>query len=178
MPIPFSPDRFSSPPAPHQGSTPKAPAPRGLAWHPLALTAAANLLWAAGCQPDRLPVYPVKGSIFYQGRPATDARVIFHPLGGSDQLQRERPMGTVAADGTFQLTTYDRRDGLPAGKYQISVVWREATTPQATNNPDYDERNEGIPADRLQGRYADPTTSGLSVMIHKDLTMVPPIQLK
>ncbi len=176
MPFSSASDGLLSPPS--QSSAPSVSGTTGLTWHRLALAAAAHVLWAAGCQPDRLPVYPVTGSVFYQGRPASDARVIFHPLGGSDQLQRERPMGTVAADGTFRLTTYDRGDGLPAGEYQISVVWRGAATPQDTNNADFDERNEAMPADRLQGRYADPATSGLSVTIHKHLTTVPPIVLK
>src|SRR6266545_2524453 len=62
---------------------------------------------------DHLPVHRVHGQVLVDGRPASNALVIFHPLG--DGSARElRPVGHVGTDGTFILTTYAQRDGAPA----------------------------------------------------------------
>ncbi len=103
---------------------------------------------------DRKPVFPVNGSVFYQGRPAEGARVVFHP-GRDPNAHALRPQAVVGADGSFRLTTYTGHDGAPAGEYFVTV-YSPAPGPEddATVRPD------------LFGyRYADPRTTPLTANV-------------
>jgi hypothetical protein len=66
------------------------------------------VLASGGCRPsqqhERLPVYPVRGQVFYQGRPAAGALVRLHPLPPTP-APPFLPRGLVGADGSFTLTT-------------------------------------------------------------------------
>ena len=61
---------------------------------------------------DRQAVYPVRGQVFVQGKPAAGALVMFHPLNDADS-QTERPHGQADQDGVFVLSTYGAHDGAP-----------------------------------------------------------------
>ena len=82
----------------------------------------------AGCSDEgsglKVPVFPVKGSVQFEGQPASGAFVAFHPQTpakpGEECLGR-RPQ--VQSDGTFEVTTASRADGAPAGEYAVTVLW-------------------------------------------------------
>ena len=63
--------------------------------------------------PNHPPVYPVKGQVFYEGRPAAGAVVILHRA--TMAAHAPRPRGRADAKGEFALTTYQTADGAPAG---------------------------------------------------------------
>ena len=120
----------------------------------------------ASCQPteQRLPTFPVTGSlVFADKRPVTNASVVFHPLDPAIPL---RPRGKVAADGSFQLTSYDGNDGAPTGKYRVTVeLW-------LAGRPD-----EG-PSNRLPEKFAKPESSGLEATVGTGPTTIEPLVLK
>ena len=89
---------------------------------PLAASVLAAALLTSCQRGDRKPVFPVNGSVFYQGRPAEGARVAFHP-GRDPNAHGLRPQAVVAADGSFRLTTFINHDGAPAGDYYVTVYW-------------------------------------------------------
>lgn len=121
---------------------------------PLATAVLAAVLLPACQRGDRMPVFPVDGSVFYQGRPAEGARVAFHPS-RDPNAHGLRPQAVVAADGSFRLTTYTNHDGAPAGEYYVTV-YRPAPGPEDETRPR---------PDLLGGRYADPRTTPLTAAV-------------
>ena len=107
----------------------------------VALVAAA----LASCGDGRVAVYPAHGKVLDEkGKPAAGAVVTFHPVappgGGVEAVS-----GTVGADGTYRLTTYETGDGAPAGEYVVTVCWYK---PKKTPF-------DPPPPDLLCGKYAD-----------------------
>jgi len=100
-----------------------------------------------------VPVYPASGTLTVEGEPAYGAYVTFHPVDDVGMTKGNRPFTRVSEDGTFTVTTYDTGDGLPKGNYNVTVTWPE------------DPEARGPSPDRLNGRYADPESSGLGVTI-------------
>jgi hypothetical protein len=128
------------------------------------------VLPGAGCGKKRVEVHPVQGKVLFRGKPAVGAVVVFQPSGG--RLPPDVPMapnGTVKADGTFRLSTYEEGDGAPAGDYKVVLYWpgTAAEGEEATQNED-----------RLEGRYNDPQKPLLQFQVKAGPNEVPPIQIK
>ncbi len=89
-------------------------------------TACLALLAALGCggQEGRVTVFPAGGKVTVNGEVPEGALVILYPAKstGSEEI---RPRGTVKADGSFKLTTYEADDGAPAGDYAATVSWNK-----------------------------------------------------
>jgi hypothetical protein len=130
----------------------------------LLLTAALVALTLAGCANGRKPVTPVRGKVFFNRRPAEGALVVLHPV-ESDQPDMVRPQGTVGSDGAFELTTYDVKDGAPAGEYNVTFVW-------LIENPKTKTEWSPLPA-----RYMAPDKSGVRVTVREGTSDLPPIEL-
>lgn len=115
----------------------------------------------------RKPTFPVQGKVLMpDGKPAEHATVVFHPANesGPDVV---KPRGKVAADGSFQLTTYDGNDGAPAGEYRVTVeLWLSTG------------RGDEGPTSRLPAKYANPESSGLSAAVNAGPTELKTFQLK
>jgi hypothetical protein len=140
-----------------------------------ALVSAVTLVWSLtlGCsEPDRVSVYPVRGKVLYQGRPAAGAQIVFHATASVASPTVPIPRATVQVDGTFELTTYQSGDGAPEGRYDVSIVWR------GTVDSSGDPESGPDQVDRLGGRYADPDTSGLSAEVRPEETQLEPFELK
>ena len=128
----------------------------------------------SGCGAGNRPrLYPVKGQVFWKGKPAAGAIVYFHAATGGvvdpkDPKGAEpTPMGQVQEDGSFELSTYDAKDGAPAGTYRVSVVWTK------DSGRGGDEVENLIPA-----KFMDPHKSGLPVVeIRNEANLVPAFQL-
>ena len=91
-------------------------------------------LTAASCGGGGPNLFPVKGSVLYQDKPAVGATVVFQPLNSTSESLM--PSGVVGADGTFTLKTPPHGDGAPAGEYVVLVTLfppnaREMQNPQS-----------------------------------------------
>jgi hypothetical protein len=133
----------------------------------------ALLAWA-GCGQDdgRVAVYPVSGKILVRGQPAVGAQVVFYPA--STEIQGPGmpiPAAETDADGEFQLRSFEPEDGAPAGKFDVTVIWREPIPPNV-------DQEMYQPKDRLAGRYSDPKTSGLTATVEEGGGELPPFELK
>jgi hypothetical protein len=78
------------------------------------------LVGVAGCGGGDSFV-PVTGQVRVGGQPASGALVMFYLDGPADR-DFQPPTATVAADGTFSLTT-GTSPGVKPGKYIVTVVW-------------------------------------------------------
>ena len=91
----------------------------------LRLALALALVGLAACGGKNLPkVYPVKGKVLVNSKPAKDCQVWFHPTGG-DLANRTTPHGLTDDSGEFQLTSYIANDGAAEGEYIVTIEWRE-----------------------------------------------------
>jgi hypothetical protein len=100
----------------------------------------------------------VTGKLVDGSQPADKAMLFFHPLvnSGSATLL---PVGKVAADGSFQVSTFVANDGAPAGEYAVTAIW-----PKIPMGAPADEV-EG--PDQLEGRCSNPKTSPWHFRVEK-----------
>ena len=76
-------------------------------------------LTAAGCGGGADTPYPVRGTVYLDGQPATElagGTVTFN----SAQLHKSAS-GVIEADGTYRLGSLKADDGAIPGKYQVTV---------------------------------------------------------
>jgi hypothetical protein len=107
-----------------------------------------------GIEIKKVKTYPVRGVVYFEGAPVPQAYVTF--TGTIGKTKRTWRADAIAeADGSFVPSTYTANDGLPVGKYTVTVVWRR---------PFFDARGQPGP-NQLPAKYADPKTSGLAVTI-------------
>ena len=120
-------------------------------------------------------LHPVHGQVLYEGKPAAGAVVFFHPQDdhpstagaqGNPVTAADLPSGKVGPDGSFELTTYKRGKGAPAGRYTVTVSW---TGPSAAGDSDG--------PNLLPARYLDPATSQLAVEVKEGDNKLQPFQL-
>ena len=125
------------------------------------------LWWQVGCQrsEDRPELQQARGSLMINGEPAMGAMVVLHPSdGGSFDSRGSRPKGTVQADGSFELMTYQNGDGAPVGEYDVAVLWLA-------------EPESNDPWDKLNGRLADPKQTDLHLSVREGQTELEPLEL-
>jgi hypothetical protein len=84
------------------------------------------LLAAIGCgsggpAADRVPVFPVEGSITLKGQPMPGAVITLHPKAPHEKAPL--PRGEITKDGVLKVSTYNGGDGAPAGEYTVTVQW-------------------------------------------------------
>jgi hypothetical protein len=60
------------------------------------------------------------GKVTHNGKTVTGGSVWFHPEGSSDGKQ-ERMSGQLQLDGTFNAKTFPHGDGIPPGKYKVTL---------------------------------------------------------
>jgi hypothetical protein len=124
------------------------------------------LLAGASCSTtppeNRKPVFPVRGQVFVQDKPAVGAFVLLIPLHEPAQPIDPRPRGQVENDGSFTLSTYDANDGAPAGDYVVTITWPGGEDPE----------------DKLLGRYSDRARSKLRATVRAGPNELPPFRLR
>ena len=134
------------------------------------------LVFGASCNSSDVPVYPVRGQVVVDGKPAELASVVFHPVGGSEEVQKLRPRATTGPDGYFSLMTFWHDDGAPAGQYKVTIVW-PGPPPDLDSDAYHPEELSSRP-DVLGGRYQDPETSGLQATVTKGKNELPSFVLE
>jgi len=102
----------------------------------------------AGCGDGRPRRVPVSGQVLIDGKPLTRGFIRLVPEGA-------RPAaGQIGPDGRFTLKTFEPGDGAVTGRHEVSVTAVESLsdTVQRWYTPK---------------KYADPSTSGLTVTINE-----------
>ena len=124
-----------------------------------ALLAAFSLVFFSGCGeklPDgpRVPTFPVVGQVLVDGKPADYLNVSCEP-----QFEKPAIVPASAAftdkEGRFSISTFERGDGAPAGKYKLTFVWGQLNM----INGQY------TGPDKLNGRYHKPQESQIEVTV-------------
>lgn len=121
-------------------------------------------------------LFPVEGKVLIAGKPAKNATVIFHreeslvAMAGIGATKLPpNPRGDCDEDGTFRIYTYVAYDGAPAGRYAVTVSWKD---PEGRNRED-----EKYP-ELAPRRYQNPRTSGLTAEIKTGGNALPVFELK
>jgi len=119
-----------------------------------------------GCGGETGPkVYPVTGTVLYNGQPVDGAVVAFR-----GESATKMATGTTDAQGHFELTTYKPGDGAVPGKHTVTVAKTVQTGGGASGSASMEEALENPPAQaesrsELPEKYADPATSQLEFTV-------------
>lgn len=125
-------------------------------------------LLCSACSSGRKPIYPVKGQVLVNGKPAANAQILFHPAEGApEQLC---PTGHTDDEGYFTLTSYVNGDGAPEGNYNVTVTWFRVWR---GNRADADV----IRYNALPQHYAQSASSPLHATVSKGKNDLPALQL-
>jgi hypothetical protein len=130
-----------------------------------------TVCWAlVGCGKSKQPwevVHPVSGTVNYQGKPLSDARITLIPK-DPEIPSSVRPTATSGEDGTFIVGTYSTDDGAPAGEYKVIVVRFPVivTASNATSGPN-----------NLPPKYSNASTTDLSVTVEAGANELSPLEL-
>src|SRR5262245_5396692 len=81
-----------------------------------ALFALALVLSGCGSKPK---LVAVTGKVTHKGKAVTGGRVWFHAEGGQDKV--EKMGGQLQIDGTFTAKTFPHGEGVPPGKYKVTL---------------------------------------------------------
>ena len=107
------------------------------------------IAWAAlavcitGCHGDRPKLVPATGKVIYKGEPLTAGSIYLFPDAGNS-FDKDQPSSLLQLDGSFTIKTFPYGEGVPPGKYRVTLA------PQL--------------AGRIQlPHYADPTKTPLSI---------------
>jgi hypothetical protein len=120
-------------------------------------------------------LYPVRGTVFYKGEPASGAEVIFHPKGDNDP-NALRPTATVQEDGTYTLISYPKGEGAPPGRYYVFVRWIENNLPPSMTKGKK-KHMKPVPADIFKGRYQNRGDPKFFAEIKPEKNELPPFEL-
>ena len=94
----------------------------------------------------KIPTYPVRGQVLYDGKPAAGVQCVPVPDRGPGRAHiPANPHGVTGPDGTFQVGTYADTDGAAEGSYQVVLYWPNADG----EGGDHHESDQ----DRLHGWY-------------------------
>lgn len=110
---------------------------------PLTLLAACAVV---GCSDRRPARVPVSGRVLIDGQPVRFGMVKFV------KRDTRAAVGTLDSEGRFELSCYDKNDGVVPGTHRVEVAATESI----------DERSKRWHAPK---KYADQNTSGIEVTI-------------
>ncbi len=83
---------------------------------------ALGAIGACGCGSSNRPtLVPVTGKALMQGQPLTAGAIIFHPDAGNG-FQEDKPSSLLQMDGSFTIKTFPFGDGVPPGKYVVTLA--------------------------------------------------------
>jgi hypothetical protein len=133
------------------------------AWHVGAAVGLALVIWGVFSlgtgqgRSQRRAVYPLTGTLAFEGAPAAGAAIVLHP---QDPSLTARPRATVDSDGSFAVTTYEPGDGAPTGKYKVTIEWHRPVPGQESG-----EGDDAPPPNVLPAEYASPATTPVKVKV-------------
>jgi len=110
---------------------------------------------------ERVKTYPVTGSITVDGQPVGGLKVMAHSTTPKVKTKPKAddtaapsvyvPSGLSAftdKEGHFEISTYVKGDGIPAGEYTLTFLWGQYNLGGRYGGPD-----------KLKGKYKDPKKS-------------------
>jgi hypothetical protein len=104
---------------------------------------------------NKLPVFPVHGTVTINGKPAPEASLTFLPI---DPFPKDAainvPRAITGEDGSFVVSTYGSGDGAPAGRYRVIASWKGSQAGV------HGEQREDLP-ELLPKNYQNPRGSRL-----------------
>jgi hypothetical protein len=106
-------------------------------WNTHLLLCVALLFGTPGCGPKRPETAPVNGKVTIAGQPVTQGKIIFYPEQGRSAI------GTIAADGSYHLTTFELNDGALLGKHVVTIQATNVAGPALPASFE-EELNQGI----------------------------------
>jgi hypothetical protein len=116
-------------------------------------TLAICLATAGGCSDRRVPTYPVTGKVvFDDGQPVRTGIVEFESTAHGTTAS-----GKIQDDGTFELGTFESKDGAAVGAHRVIVVQMVINDGVSKHH-----KNHGRRVDPMFGSYDD---SGLSATV-------------
>jgi hypothetical protein len=140
--------------------------------HPfLSLLAALLLIATAGCgNSGNVTVYPVKGTVMFNGKPMLGGgSIAFIP---TTSQKGKAAGGEIKEDGTFVMSTYGNGDGSMAGTFRVIITQSVYEEPENTGDSDSTpvaKSKEPIAevdkADRIPTIYSDGANSPATVTI-------------
>ncbi|MBN9118690.1 MAG: metallophosphoesterase [Planctomycetes bacterium] len=98
-----------------------------------------------GVPQKRKPTFPVSGRVTVGGAPLVGATVTLHAFNTDTEKYSAVADGKTDATGRFEVTTYTKFDGAPAGEYAVTVT-----------------KTDAVPA-----AFTSPTTTSLKLRIHE-----------
>jgi hypothetical protein len=108
----------------------------------------------AGCG-NKPHLVNVTGKVTHKGKSVTGGSVWFHPEGGAEG-KSEKMSGQLQLDGTFTAKTFPHGEGIPPGKYKVTLspdlasragvpkYGKLDTTPWSVTVPDSGLQNHGF----------------------------------
>ena len=125
-------------------------------------------LVSLGCgSSDDVKVYPVRGTITFEGRPLPGGGSIsFVPLSNQEG---KTAGGEIAADGTYRLTTYNPDDGSMAGDFRVVIIQVVEKEPKNSGDGQPPAKAPpGLPiADRIPTLYSNHQNSPLTAKVEE-----------
>ena len=79
---------------------------------------------SAGCQRSPYELAPVHGTVTIDGRPVSQAKVMFAPVENAENAANpgKPAFGLLRENGSYKLTTYENDDGAVVGKHWVTLV--------------------------------------------------------
>jgi hypothetical protein len=108
----------------------------------------------------------VTGTVLVAGQPAPNVRVSFVAQNPTEGVPSEFEVIT-GEGGKFEASTYRTGDGLPPGRYAVTLVWPQFMT---------DDPVAG--GDRLRWRYANRQKPFQVVDVKAESNQLPPFDVK
>ncbi len=91
------------------------------------------LMALAGCGPDKPKLVTAAGRVTFGNQPLTAGSVVFHPDAGNG-YRKDNPTSLLQLDGSFAMKTFPFGEGLPPGKYKVTLTPELASR---LRKPDY-----------------------------------------
>lgn len=131
-----------------------------LRWFALLLLVPVFLVGCSGGEtldpPFRKETAAVTGVITVDGEPPSGPVVIkCYPVAGIDKEHPSSSSSRTGDLGAFEISTYEKGDGIPEGDYVLTFTWQKFNT--------FSMNFSG--PDKLNGRYKDPRKSEIKVSV-------------
>ena len=110
--------------------------------------------------PPKQATVPATGILRYQGKPVANASVVFQAIDGSVSSY-----GSTDAAGTFVLSTYGSQDGVPPGRYKVTVA---AAAPREVEPGVLEDEPPGGFKSPVPTKYANPSTTDIVVEVKEE----------